>query len=232
MADTTDGPPLVSPEDMARYEAKWAREREDLEELVRLAKRDGRPLPLDHPALTAEEREDNRQANIQLHKRSRPSDVLPTWGERIAADMKKLFIWIAVIIAGIGLIYLWGKHHQHNVTPSASSSPNSGSAVLTADQAWNHIGDSATVQYQVGYATADSKGDEFLNQKQNYLSGFTAVIFASDLSTFQNDPEATYGGATIDVTGTIQSYEGHPEIVVNDPSQIAMAANGNAATTG
>src|SRR5450631_3921268 len=148
----------------------------------------------------------------------------------MAAEMRKMFTWMAVIIAAIGAIYLWGKHHQHNVTPVAPLSASSGTATLTADQAWNHIGDS-TIQYQVSYATTDNGGDEFLNQKQVYLSGFTAVIFSSNLLAFPNDPEATYDGATIDVTGTIQSYEGHPEIVVSNPSQIAMASGETTAST-
>lgn len=85
MEDPTDGPPLIQPEEMARYEAKWAEERRQLEELVRRAKREGRPLPIDHRALTAEEREENRQANVELYQRVHPIDSLPTWEERMAA---------------------------------------------------------------------------------------------------------------------------------------------------
>lgn len=149
----------------------------------------------------------------------------------MAAGVRKAFIWIAVIVAGIGLIYLWGEHHQHKATPVTSLSPHSGSAMLTADQAWNHIGDSATVQYQVGYATTDSQGDEFLNQDRSYLSGFTAVIYRDSLGTFSSDPIETYAGATIEVSGLIQSYEGHPEIVVSGPSQIILTGTGSSPTT-
>ncbi len=85
MVDSTDGRPLVDPEEMARYEAKWAEERRELEEIVRRAKLEGRPLPIDHRALTVEEREANRQANIERSRRANPIDSLPTLEERTAA---------------------------------------------------------------------------------------------------------------------------------------------------
>jgi hypothetical protein len=138
--------------------------------------------------------------------------------------------WIGVIVAA--LVIGVGVHVVAD-TPKADPSVarTETTAPLTAAQTWSHIGDFATVQYQVRYATTDSGGDEFLNQESDYLSGFTAVVFRDSLDSFSNDPIATYQGETIVVTGWIQSYENHPEIVVSHPSQIHLAPTPAPTTT-
>ncbi len=49
---------------------------------------------------------------------------------------------------------------------------------------------------------------------------FIAVIFASDSATVGDVSGLT--GKTVDVTGTIKTYKGKPEIIVNTAAQIRV----------
>ncbi|MGA3117706.1 MAG: hypothetical protein ABSF90_25130 [Syntrophobacteraceae bacterium] len=49
---------------------------------------------------------------------------------------------------------------------------------------------------------------------------FTAYIGGSDRGKFEKPPEELYYGEAICVTGMIELYQGRPEIIVKDPSQI------------
>jgi hypothetical protein len=93
--------------------------------------------------------------------------------------------------------------------------------VLTSDETWKHIGEVRTVRYHVGNPYRSARGNVFLNEKQDYKNGFTTVIFATIATTF-GDPVAKYGYRTIEVTGLIRMYEGHPEIIVNIPAEIVI----------
>jgi hypothetical protein len=92
---------------------------------------------------------------------------------------------------------------------------------LTAEEVWKHIGEVRTVRYHVGNPYRSARGNVFLNEKQDYKTGFTTVIFATVAQTF-GDPAAKYGYRTIEVTGLIRMYEGHPEIIVNIPAEIVI----------
>ena len=48
------------------------------------------------------------------------------------------------------------------------------------------------------------------------------LIWGSDRGRFEKPPEALYSGKEISVTGMIKSYQGRPEIIVKDPSQIKV----------
>src|SRR5262249_30473130 len=96
-------------------------------------------------------------------------------------------------------------------------------ATLTAAQAKDHVGEIATVCGVVASATfaTRSKGQPtFLNLDKPYPEHiFTALIWGSDRPKF-GQPENTYKGKRICVTGTIKAYRGVPEIVVTEPGQI------------
>lgn len=100
-------------------------------------------------------------------------------------------------------------------------------ATLTAAQAQDHIGETATVCSVVASATfaARTKGQPtFLNLDQPYpTSLFTAVIWGRDRPMF-GQPEVVYNGKRLCVTGIITSFRGVPEIVVTDPGQLREAA--------
>lgn len=95
---------------------------------------------------------------------------------------------------------------------------------LAATQARDHAGETATVCGVVASATfaVRTKGTPtFLNLDQPYPKQvFTAVIWGSDRPKF-GQPEVSYRGKHICVTGTIKVFRGMPEIVVTTPSQIS-----------
>ena len=94
---------------------------------------------------------------------------------------------------------------------------------LTAAEAKDHIGEQATVCGKVvstRYAESSRGSPTFLNFDQPYPNQvFTLLIWGSDRSKF-GDPETSYRGKRICVTGKISDYKGVPEIVANAPSQV------------
>lgn len=62
----------------------------------------------------------------------------------------------------------------------------------------------------------------FLNFHLDWERYFTAVIFASDFYKFPRNPESYYKGKKVRVRGIVQEYEGKPEIILEDPSQIEI----------
>lgn len=95
---------------------------------------------------------------------------------------------------------------------------------ITSDQSAKFIGQQKTVCGKVASAhyAARSKGQPtFLNLDKAYPNqAFTIVIFGSDRGKFEKPPEALYSGKEVCVSGTITSYQGKPQIVVKEPSQL------------
>jgi DNA/RNA endonuclease YhcR with UshA esterase domain len=50
---------------------------------------------------------------------------------------------------------------------------------------------------------------------------FTVVIWGSDRAKF-GEPEATFRGKSVCVTGKIKEFRGVPEVIVYEPSQIKV----------
>ena len=95
---------------------------------------------------------------------------------------------------------------------------------LTATEAKAHIGELATVGKVVSTRWAESSrgSPTFLNFDQPYPNQiFTLVIWGNDRSKFDN-PETTYRGKRVCVTGKINAFKGVPEVVANEPAQIKV----------
>lgn len=99
-------------------------------------------------------------------------------------------------------------------------------ATLTAAQAKDHVGETATVCGMVASATFAARinrAPTFLNLDKPYPDHlFTVVIWGSDRPKFRQ-PEVQYRGKRLCVTGSIKIFRGRPEIVVKEPSQISEA---------
>ncbi len=95
---------------------------------------------------------------------------------------------------------------------------------ITPENAAKFIGEQKTVCGTVASAhyAAKSKGQPtFLNLDKPYPGQvFTALIWGTERGKFPKPPEEMYSGQKVCVTGTITSYQGKPQIVVKDPSQI------------
>lgn len=127
-----------------------------------------------------------------------------------------------VLIGGAYLLFSNSNSSSPSSAPaqSAVSIPTS-QTCITSQEAYSEIGQNTCVEYYVGYATESSNSNVFLDENTDYTNGFSVTIFSDSLSKF-SDPVGTYNGKTIDVSGTIKRYQGHPEIIVTDPSQITI----------
>jgi DNA/RNA endonuclease YhcR with UshA esterase domain len=99
------------------------------------------------------------------------------------------------------------------------------SAEYTVHMAQNHIGEKATVCGEVvstHYASSSRGEPTFLNLDEAYPEHiFTAVIWGENREKF-DEPEVTYSGQTICVTGKIKSYRGTTQIVIYSQKQVRV----------
>jgi len=107
----------------------------------------------------------------------------------------------------------------------AATSLTHAQKTLTAAEAKDHVGEKATVCGKVvstRWAETSRGSPTFLNFDQPYPDQvFTLVIWGNDRSKFDN-PETTYRGRHICVTGKISAFKGVPEVVANQPAQIKV----------
>ena len=105
------------------------------------------------------------------------------------------------------------------------SQNSSAGKVLTAADAAKHIGENATVCGVVAsarYAEKSNRKPTFLNLDKAYPNHpFTAVIFEADRAKF-GEPEKELNGKKICVSGKIEDFQGRPEIVLKEKSQLQM----------
>jgi DNA/RNA endonuclease YhcR with UshA esterase domain len=98
-------------------------------------------------------------------------------------------------------------------------------ASLSAEEAAGHVGEQATVCGMVAsakFAANSHSQPTFLDLDRPYPNAvFTAVIFGDDRPKF-GTPEQSLQGGRICVTGVIRLYRGKPEIILNDPNQLAQ----------
>lgn len=96
-------------------------------------------------------------------------------------------------------------------------------ACLSPEEAHNHVGENVCicgVAVSAHYDPYYESQPTFLNLDKPYPNQpFTAVIFGSDRSKFE-EPERTFRGKHVCVTGEIQLYRQKPEIIVHDPEQL------------
>jgi micrococcal nuclease len=97
-----------------------------------------------------------------------------------------------------------------------------GNVVDTCDTK-GHIGEEIIAQGTVADSYSSATDTVFFDFGARYPNNcFVAVIFKSNLSKFSGSPETTYKLKTVRVRGTVQEYQGKPEIVISDPAQIEI----------
>jgi hypothetical protein len=153
-------------------------------------------------------------------------------------DLKKFLVRLGVIVAAVVLVmYLakvWFVDQQHTDLPSQvpmkgqtdtpipqSRQPAGTVQVISWQDAAKHYGEYTTVEGTI-VVTHNSGKACFLNFHPDYKRYLTAVIFASAFSQFPKNPENYYNGRKVRVSGYIKEYNGKPEIILNDPSQIEI----------
>jgi DNA/RNA endonuclease YhcR with UshA esterase domain len=143
----------------------------------------------------------------------------------------KIKNWIIGILVVIILLFGYSLLNKNNtrLLPETERPPDqitqptqTQNKCLTAQETWTHIGETTCVEFTVESPYQSSKGNVFLNEKQNYKTGFTVFIPSASVRNFNGNPVSLYGYKTIRVTGLLRTYQGHPEIIVNSPSQIVV----------
>jgi hypothetical protein len=112
-----------------------------------------------------------------------------------------------------------------SVPSSKWNNPSDPNVINWAD-AGKYVGKTKTVEGTIVRAFRSSTNTVFLDFHDPYQGYFVAVIFASDLKNFPFKPEDFYGGKEVRINGLIKLYQGSPEIVVENPSQIEVAGTG------
>ena len=96
---------------------------------------------------------------------------------------------------------------------------------LTADEAKNHIGETATVCGIVAsthYGEQTEGSPTFVNIDKPYPDQpFTVLIWGEDLPKFSPKP-STWEGKRLCATGQITSYRDKPEIIAKTPGQVTV----------
>lgn len=122
---------------------------------------------------------------------------------------------------------LWNEDERQAFIRQAKEAQASkgqcGGSALCPENALDHLGEQGTVHFFIE-ASYNSGDAIFLNSLNNYQDpkNFTAVIFASDFGKFRQNPAAFYKNKTVQVTGTIKSYEGRAQIILENPEQIEV----------
>lgn len=105
--------------------------------------------------------------------------------------------------------------------PAAAVEPR-----LTPAEAAQHAGEQAKVCGLVAgakYAERSRGKPTFLDfEKPHPAEVFKVVIWGADRAKFKQPPETLYDQHQVCVTGRIELYHGAPEIIVRNPSQLAL----------
>lgn len=91
----------------------------------------------------------------------------------------------------------------------------------------DHVGERATVRGRVAgtrYAQDVDGQPTFLNLGRDYPDPerVTVVVWGKDRGRFPGPPETVYAGRTICATGTLELYEGVPELEISASTQIEI----------
>ncbi|PYV19358.1 MAG: hypothetical protein DMG21_01825 [Acidobacteria bacterium] len=137
---------------------------------------------------------------------------------------KTFLLWViaALILALIGGLvgYRLGARGGP-VGASTSVRAGSGTCVDFHDVA-GHVGETGCVSGRVLRVYTSRAGHTFLDFCPDYRAcNFTSVIFSSDRGKFGN--LQTLEGETVEIRGSITSYQGRAEIIIRDPGQIRSA---------
>lgn len=110
-----------------------------------------------------------------------------------------LFVWIALTSLAVG-----------------QSLPT-----YTYEEAAKHVGQKAIVKGRI-IGTRNTGTICFLNFHPNYREHLSLVIYGENFAKFPTSPETLYKDKDVEVTGFITQYQGRPQIIVSDPSEIKI----------
>lgn len=96
---------------------------------------------------------------------------------------------------------------------------------IEADAAADQVGTFQAVEFRV-VRTKDTGRVTFLNSHDPYAGHFYVAVFPDDYDRFEAPPERLFSGRCVVVQGTIELYDGTPQIVLRDPDDIRVLGEG------
>lgn len=110
------------------------------------------------------------------------------------------------------------EFNWQNLTPETT-----GLEVVEVCQAGNYYGKEMIVEGRVADTYRSKTNTIFLNFEKPYPNHcFVSVLFSSDQYKFVQNPEDYYLNQVVRIKGEIKEYQGKPEIILKDPSQIEI----------
>ncbi len=140
------------------------------------------------------------QELTQAEKEAREGKIGCKWSEKeIIKEDKEEFQW-------------------EKLTPSLT-----GLKVIDACKAEDYYGKETIIEGKVVDGYRSKTNTVFLNFEKAYPNQcFTGVIFSSDQYKFVTSPEKYYENKMVRIRGKVKEYQGRPEIILKDPSQIEV----------
>ena len=124
-----------------------------------------------------------------------------------------------------GIISYNSQNQKENQTPSDNISASVADSIpkpegcIGIEDAQNFVGKNACVSGVLEKVFVSKSGTIFLDFCKDYKTcPFTAVIFKSASSKFPDIKSLE--GKSVSITGLVKTYQGKPEIILNDPSQL------------
>jgi hypothetical protein len=120
----------------------------------------------------------------------------------------------AILLTVFGL-RLWAEDAKTN-------SPAVTPVKVPAKEAKSHIGAEAIVTGQVAEVNQTERLIRLNLEKPYPNQAFTAVIFSPNTNLFKNLDLPSFKDKTVQVSGTIADYHGHPEIILTGTNQLRL----------
>ena len=142
------------------------------------------------------------------------------------ARFRSIVAIIIILVACAGLLSwiiptLTKPEEPINQGTSISQGGKTESNCITAAEAWSNIGKNTCVIFYPG-KFAKSNGYFFIDEKEDYKNGFVVFIGKKNLISWENFLSKYNVGKKIKVSGTIEKYEGHPQIKVYSLDKITV----------
>ena len=93
--------------------------------------------------------------------------------------------------------------------------------VIAWQDAPAHVNENVTVEGRI-VKTKRLASTEFLNFSDLYWRDLSAVVFAADFAKFPSNLDQAYLGKVVRISGRITLFEGRPQIVLRDTTQLQV----------
>lgn len=132
---------------------------------------------------------------------------------------ERVWPWLAIAVAGIVLVVFGFDTAPRMAAPDIPALATENS--IDAAAAPEHIGQAVWVRGVVDHVFVSEDENYFINFCPDFRNCvFSAVIFAEEAAQFADVEE--WRGNHIHVYGTLSTYEGRPQIIIEHPAQVQV----------